>query len=318
MILCITNKNHENLWDFLEDDHNYIIKKYIGNFYLQEFLSKNKNFDSYEYIYIDMTCINDENDELIKAVKVFQKSNYAKIILFFKDVSDHIDLIQNFIDSHFYNMFMATKIKDFKQKALFFLNNNNSKKQALSMINKDFKTICFNKQNFTIAFAGAISRLGTTSSAINLADILANHDLEVAYIEYNDSGHLQMILDEFKITKIDGIYVYRGISFFRAGDIVPEQFDVYIYDMRSVYNDFKLFINELNDFDKIFLIHGTKPYERDNLDFSSVYKDITHLYFPSQKNKNSNLKYLEICTDYFENDINEKLYINELLEHIKK
>ncbi len=315
MIYVITTQQHKDIFKFLESEYGYTTTILaVQMFSLKEFFESSSNFDICQYIFIDITAINDSEEEFIKAINKFTNLNYSKIIIYSRYIDKYKSYIEILIQNHFYNIFHASKIKDFKDKVLYSLDNNFSKKQALQIINEDIKTIVFNKTPLLIALAGSINRIGTTTTAINLADVLTSYDLEVCYVEYNYNNHLKSILESINARKIDGIYVYRGISFFTAEDAVIEGYDVYIYDMGVIdENKIDEFIDDLNEFDKLFVLNGTKPYEIKSIDLNNLKCSVSNLYnFTNNLDKTKDIKKLSFCADFFDNDINEDLYLEEL------
>ncbi|SKC73448.1 hypothetical protein [Maledivibacter halophilus] len=80
----------------------------------------------------------------------------------------------------------------------------------------------------------------------------------VSYIEANESGHLQLIAEHYKMKKIDDGYRYKGIAFEGINSSNNIVFDFIIYDLGVLDNrTMKGFLN----CNIRILCTGNKPHE---------------------------------------------------------
>ncbi len=313
----MSTQQNEDLCDFLEIKHEMFIKKYTGMFSLKEFFKGKNNFTLYSHIIMDVKSIEDDDNDFITSILKFQQSNASKLVLLFDDATHHKLLIKECIHHSFYNLISVSEHENFEQELLFAMDNTMSKKEAGLLISTDLDTLIVNKKPLKIAVVGSIHRIGVTTSTINLADILTRHELEVAVIEFNTSGHIQMLLESVGAYEVSGGYVHQGIHFFRGNAEVEHVFDVHIYDC-GTYTTNKHYLEFLATMDKVFILKGSKVYENTSIDTKHIKTDVSVFYnFLSTDEKKFHRQYLEYCSDYFNNNINEQIYLQALYEYMK-
>ena len=60
---------------------------------------------------------------------------------------------------------------------------------------------------------GTQHRVGTTTIAMQFAVNLKSIGSNVSYVEANDSGHLRLIAEHYRMQEIEDGYMYKGIAF---------------------------------------------------------------------------------------------------------
>lgn len=116
-----------------------------------------------------------------------------------------------------------------------------------------------------IGIAGAVPRMGTTTQAIQLVKYLRYKGYKACYIEMNDHGYVEELIDSYEgveVEEVIGKAVYQEVEMYYKLEKLPEvlkrDYDYFVYDY-GVFSD--------RDFNKISFLEkdlqiftvGTKP-----------------------------------------------------------
>ena len=117
----------------------------------------------------------------------------------------------------------------------------------------------------TIAVAGCMSRIGATTQALHIASYLYNHYVNVAYVEMNDHGFIDLLPEVYEDVKKDrdGNTVYDNITLVKQGDLSTvinnSSYDCIVYDYGSITDtSFAPMFEEKN---VQIIVGGTTPHE---------------------------------------------------------
>ena len=123
--------------------------------------------------------------------------------------------------------------------------------------------------NIGIAVIGTERKVGTTWTAILLANYFSEKGAKVAYSEANNHLHLQSLAKEFSFGEEDGYYTSNSIHFY--GDYAIDLsagMNFIIYDMGFLGNDEGVIARRINSklISHILIVSGIREYEQVALD----------------------------------------------------
>lgn len=78
---------------------------------------------------------------------------------------------------------------------------------------------------------GTQHRVGTTTIAMQFTVYLKSIGANVSYVEANDSWHLRLIAENYRMQEIEDGYRYKGIAFESINLINKVFFDFIVYDL---------------------------------------------------------------------------------------
>ena len=334
MILWITSPENLNLLDFLTEEKQIPIKKFSGEFQLKNLIINDiKNLDVYSHIAIDLSAIRDQDEDIIQTIKAFQMMYSSSLIFYAEDENKRSNLLNRIIEeTNCYNIITLNDIKKIQEEIRICISEGMSKEEALKNINKDIEInvpqYTF-EENIKIIVAGTMSRVGTTTMAMNMASYLASIGAKVAYTEANSNAHLLQIHSTFfpNIKIENNFFKQGGIDYFFDGNIPAEGYNFNIIDIGILKKkNEKIF--EIGD-TKI-LCTGNKPWEVEELNNSlNIIQGIeTNVLIPEVKNKNikkllkinnpDKMYFIKPSFNFFDNNINSDVWQKILEKHIKQ
>lgn len=330
MLLYLSSNQNIGIFDFLIKEKGFIIKKLTGEFYLKKFVIHDmRNLSHYSYVAVDLKSIKDNENELIKAVVAFKTMYDSRIIIFAEGLQIEDNLIQKLIKEKIYNIITATAVLEIKEQILKCVSEQ-------GMTIEDYRvaddTNCLSKyifkhKNIKIAVAGVQSRVGTTTTAFNLANYLHGIGAMVSYTEANNNEHLKEIAVYHDFSKeTDNCFKHKGIEYYLNKQF-PDDYNFNIFDL-GVLNISSLSIFKACDV-KI-LCSGNKPYELSYLNRGLkliIDEKISTLFTFSNETGRINLKkltssednrvyFLEYNSNLFDGSANDKIYKDILIDYI--
>lgn len=193
MLLYLTSTENVGLFDFLTEELGMLVKKLSGEFFLNKFVVHDmRNLSHFSYIAIDLEAIKDNPDETIESLIAFKALYDSRIIIFAEKAP--IDLLNKIIEEiEIYNIITAKNIENIKEEIKISVSPQGMNKDYLlksmnnSMdINLDISPqYSFIGENIKIIVAGTMNRVGTTTTAINMASFLASIGAKVSYTQAN-------------------------------------------------------------------------------------------------------------------------------------
>lgn len=316
MILYLSSKENINVLDFINDEGEVILKKYVGEYDLVAFLSKSiQRLGHIEIIVIDLSCIKNSDEEIINSIKIFRKCNPSRVVFYMDKINE--SLVHELIGLGVFDIITEQEVTALKEEIKMSLFEGMSE----SYVKKKFGLLCdevesisfdFKEKQILIGVVGTQNRVGTTTIAMEFATYLNSIGANVSYVEANESGHLQLIAKHYKMKKIDDGYRYRYIAFERINSSNNTVFDFIIYDLGVLDNrTMKGFLN----CNIRILCAGNKPHE---LPF---YEKVVEMLGETEHNIIFNFNGFsnhdeygvytaKYCEDIFNGNINYKIFKN--------
>jgi hypothetical protein len=116
----------------------------------------------------------------------------------------------------------------------------------------------FKGKQITLGVVGSQHRVGTTTVAMQFATYLRSIGANVSYVEANNSGHLRLIAEHYKMQRGGLGYQYKGISFDYINSTNNTVFDFIVYDLGILSS---MTIKGLLNSRLRILCSGRQPYE---------------------------------------------------------
>ncbi|WP_027626232.1 hypothetical protein [Clostridium lundense] len=319
MFLYLSNNENIGLFDFLSKEKGMVIKKLSGEFYLKKFVIHDmRNLNHYSYFAIDLKALKDTENEIIEAITAFKAMYDSRIIIFAEGLKREDELISRLIEEKIYNVIISKEIQEIKDEILKCLSHIGKTEEDWNLKENNENQYTFNHKNIKIAVAGVLSRVGTTTTAFNMARFLFNSGAKVSYTEANDCGHLKEIAAYYEFLKVENYYRYKGVEYYPNKQF-PNDVNCQIFDLGSLN---KGNIAIFKSCDIKILCSGSKPYElietyeainsiKDvdyNILFSSISDEENLKIRKSFENSNDNIHFLKYSPSLFDGKINEDIY----------
>lgn len=296
-----------------------VIKKLSGEFYLKKFVIHDmRNLSHYSYFAIDLKALKDTENEIIEAITAFKAMYDSRIIIFAEGLKREDEIISRLIEEKIYNIIISKEIQEIKDEILKCSSNIGKTEKDWNIKDIHENQYTFNYKNIKIAVAGVSSRVGTTTTAFNMARFLFNIGAKVSYTEANDNGHLKEIAAYYKFLKVENYYRYKGVEYYPNKQF-PNDVNYQIFDLGSLN---KGNIAIFKSCDIKILCSGSKPYElieayeainsiKDvnyNILFTSISNEENLKIRKSFENSNDNIHFLKYSPSLFDEKINEDIY----------
>jgi len=333
MILYLSSNENMGLLDYLIEDKKLVVKKLSGEFNLNKFVIHDmRNLSHCTQIVIDLKAIKDTEEELINGITAFRAIYDAKFVIIAEELKQGDELLKKLIDTEVYNLVTAETIENIRkeieqciigdgmtyQDCLKYLPNEIGK--------QNITRYSFKGTNIKILIAGVIPRVGATTTAMNIANYLANIGATVCYIEANENNHLKtlpILYDE--LTNKDDYMEYKGVRYCGIDYELDKDYDFIIYDIGElIEKKTSLFSNSNIN----ILCMGGKPYEIKKLYsvvgmIENVELDIVLSFIPPRgrskieklmKELEKNYYFLGYSPDLFDGNVNKEAF-NKILEN---
>ncbi|OOP72841.1 hypothetical protein [Clostridium beijerinckii] len=319
MLLYLSSNENIGIFDFLSKEKGMVIKKLSGDFYLKKFVIHDmRSLSHYSYFAIDLKALKDNENEIIEAITAFKAMYDSRIIIFAEGLKREDEIISRLIEEKIYNVIISKEIQEIKDEILKCLSHIGKTEEDWNLKETHENQYIFNHKNVKIAVAGVSSRVGTTTTAFNMARFLFNIGAKVSYTEANDSGHLKEIADYYEFLKIENYYRYKGVEYYPNKQF-PNDVNYQIFDLGSLY---KGNIAIFKNCDIKVLCSGSKPYElietyeainsvKDvnyNILFTSISNEENFKIRKSFENSKDNIHFLKYSPSLFDEKINEDIY----------
>ncbi|MCT4563529.1 MAG: hypothetical protein N4A68_04345 [Maledivibacter sp.] len=266
VVLYLTSKVHMNILDFLKEKEELVIKKYVGEFDLKDFLIKSiQRLGHVQAIVVDRTCLINTEETIIDAIRAFK--SLSKIKIGFYIPNEEQSLVHELIRLGFFNIITEIEVDKLKQEIEMCLLEDMTEKYIKDKFNlvydvKEETMIDFKGKLIAIGVVGSQHRVGTTTVAMQFAFYLSSIGAKVSYVEANDSGHMKLIAEYYEMEKNGDGYIYKGVAFEPLNSKNETEFECIVYDL-GVFND-KSKVGFENCMIRI-LCAGDKPHEERRL-----------------------------------------------------
>lgn len=307
MLLYLTSVENIGLFDFLIE-RGMLIEKISGEISVKKFVIHDKrNLSHFSHIIIDLESIEDTVDDLVDALKAIKAIYDAKIILYTKNVD--LEILNKIIDdAKIYNIISGKTIQKIREEIKICLGSGMTRHYVKMAINLfydyDEDVVVQNSitsQDIKILVSGTMNRVGTTTTAINMAVFLSSLGAKVSYTEGNESNHLSSIHSHFFFNNpiINDYFTDDKIHYYFKGNIPTGGYNFNIIDI-GVLTSKNLKITEIGDIN--ILCAGGRPYEMPNtLEKFELIKDQNNfkIIFPWELKGKDTIKELNFQNIYF-------------------
>ncbi len=228
-----------------------------------------------EFLVIDIGYLTESSDEIAASIQKISLSITSKIIIIAEGFADDSTLMSKIKELNLSLFFITSQnpatVKEKYEYAFTGLKKEKMEKnqeiphKPLSPNSQPY--VLNTKNNFeTIAVAGCMSRIGTTTQCIQIAKYFVSNGKAACVVEMNQSGHIKLMSDYYatqyidkelgqvKIENVDLFYNPENIS-----RILNMGYDYIIYDFGAFHKQFPQiqFIEKQYK----FIVAGTKPNE---------------------------------------------------------
>ncbi len=211
--------------------------------------------NTYSHIIVDCEQFIDDFRVISRELQSIKSVTTANIIILAVGFSVESELIQALAVRGFRNYIIDPILSNRKEQLKNCLLNVNSILDDMtnfsgsSVVLQEEEISSNAQKKKTIAFAGASTRIGTTTQALQYCKYLKFMGKSVCYIEFNKKGFVEIISQVFSEEYEDkeiGKLVYRDIEMFDKPEslesILKLPYDYFVYDFGSFTdNNFNLF-----------------------------------------------------------------------------
>ncbi len=248
-----------------------------------------------KYIVYHIEQYIDEADVIVSWIQKINKAINAKTIILAQSYSPQSEIIirlyhagvKNFI----FSSFLSEKKEDMERCINGFYETYGYESRGISFDNiPDEEEMQKEKQiiiSKSIGIAGAISRIGTTTQAIQFCKYLLFKGYKPAYIQLNDHKWVEALIEAYSEVKHDkdlGKAEYQQVDMFYKIDKIPEvlkmDYDFFIYDY-GVYSEPGFSKVSFLEKEKQIFVVGSKPGEFDstyNIIKSNFYQKVYYIF----------------------------------------
>ena len=334
LLLYITSDENMGLLDKPCNENNIVVKQMNGSFDLQQFIiSDISNLNCCQYLAIDLSCLNDANDDLINAIVGIKSMYDFRIIVLASGYETHNPILGRIFAEGIYNIITDTRqnkiqeqietcltdgmqYKDsikYRLQSDYIPSQNSSKRrhpQSKVIVQK--QSI---KQTISVGVSGALHRIGTTKQALHITKFLCENGYRACYIENNGHGHVETFVDFYDVQGHDNYFTYNEIDIYPTFDmasILAGGYDFLVYD-NGLFDETDK--QKFLEFDFKIICAGANSWEAEHVSpiFAEIgdYEDIHFIFsFVPEDNK----KDLLILMDKFKNKTYFAKYAPQLID----
>lgn len=278
----------------MEKENNVQIKKFIGQFSIDKFTRFDiRSLSYHSHLVIDFAAIDEDLDVIIENLIAINTLYDMRIILFAEDLETE-DIERLVAETKIQNIITERDIENIRREMQLcisptgmtrdYLNSKLSSFYGYEFLNSSY---IFTKMT-KIIVAGAMERIGTTTTALNVASYLKNVGAKVSYTEANDSGHLKDIQKVYypnSVIKDKTFFFADDIYYFYHYNIPSGDYDFNIVDLGILTDANKSIFNTAGS--AKILCSGIRPYElsstKKSIDMLRDIKDDYNLLVPDDE-----------------------------------
>lgn len=226
MLFYLTSKDRVNLLDFVEAKAGLIPKKMTGRFSLMQFVVRDmRNYAHARYFVIDRAAASEDDTGFLEAVSSFRTMFDARVIVICEGYSAQDIFVRQLIMAGVTDIITAADIGQIQADIMECLSPEGMQRfksqepepQVPSIrIEADPASVqySFAAKNIRIAVAGCQRRVGTTTTAVNLAHWIQAHGGTACYLEDNQNRHLAYILKLYADEPVKNHYEIGGVDYY--------------------------------------------------------------------------------------------------------
>ena len=252
LLIYIASDENIGLMDESCANRNIVVKQMNGSFNLQQFIiSDISNLSCCQYLFIDLTCLVDNDDDLINAIVGIKSLYNFRIIILASGYESHNPILGRIFAEGIYNIItearqnriqeqIETCLDDgmqYKDSIKYRLQNDYSATPTKGKKQKQNKVIIQKqsiKQSISIGICGSLHRIGTTKQALHITRFLNDNGYSACYVENNTHGHLDDLDSFYNVTKSEeSFFTFEEIDIYHKFDmasILAGGYDFIIYD----------------------------------------------------------------------------------------
>lgn len=244
--------------------------------YLNKFIKENLLNMGAEQLLIDLHCLMDTDEEILKAVESYRVMyDHTRITILAAGKKPGDRLLQQLFNLGILNIISTDDFVQIKNELKECLTTGKSFKDAV--IYKELRedanisTVIEVKQvvsRVMVSLAGSQNRIGTTHCSIVLANYLRKLGYMTALVEYNASGAFAAICEEYEETLFDDTYFsMNGIDFYPAADeagladVLAKSYNFVLVDFGSYAEIPQGAAVTFNKGEVRFIVAGSKSWE---------------------------------------------------------
>ncbi|KGM93985.1 hypothetical protein Z968_12280 [Clostridium novyi A str. 4552] len=335
MLLYLSSNENIEIFDFLSKEKGMVIKKLSGEFYLKKFVIHDmRNLSHYAYFVIDLKALKDTENEIIEAIIAFKTMYDSRIIIFAEGMDRQDEIISKLIEEKIYNIVISKEIPEIKNEILKCISDEGriedewiEQNDINQYLKESFKNqYVFKHKNIKIAVAGVSSRVGTTTTAFNIARFLFEIGAKVSYTEANSNEHLKEIAAYYEFLKVENYYKYRGIEYYPNKQF-PNGYNFNVFDLGNLNKgsaaifkscDIKVLCSGSKPYELIDTYESTKFIQEDNYNIllSSISNEDNLKIRKSFDNVKANIYFGTYSPSLFDGKSNENIYRDIVKDYI--
>lgn len=224
MLLYLTSNDRVNLLDFAEPLTGLLPKKMPGKFSLTRFVVRDmRNYAHIRYFVIDRAAASEDDNGFLEAIGSFKTMFSARVIVICEALSEHDVFLRQLVTAGVTDIVTAVELQEIQAEILECLSPEGMGRYKIAApeppairvrnTKSDNKYI-FKAENVRIAIAGSQRRVGTTTTAANLAHWITEHDGTACYLESNEHRHLAYILKLYAGEPTGNHYEIGGVDYY--------------------------------------------------------------------------------------------------------
>lgn len=246
---------------------------------------------SYQVVIVDVTMFLDEVTEIAETLSRIEKVNNSKYIIYAPGYDVDSAIIVSMIKKEFHNFILSVSRGgqiDQLEKCLNGFYDANGMDEIQSIVEEVENETSYQKNISykTIGIAGSLSRIGTTTQAIQMVKYLMLMGYKACYIQMNSHSFVDAISAWYSDIQTNpdlGLVQYQSVDMYKKdkiGEILKLGYDYYVKDY-GVYasNDFENLSFLEQDINVV--VAGAKPDEINyitNFLHSSYYHDAYYIF----------------------------------------
>lgn len=229
----------------------------------------------YDYIIVDIADLYLSGPELKFTIEQIKTGSAASVALVAQGMSSSSVAITACIAAGIKNICNSLYVGDLRDEIKLFFEGVPNVEQMVSDTNGEVNVLkdklpynVLNVPRKTIGVAGSISRIGTTTQALQIVKYLQMKGKKTAYVEINSTGYIDSLLKIYGEARLVdeslGWVTYQGVDMFKNLSEIERLYQMgyeyFVFDFGSMQTDD---FQELLFYEKDYKItvHGIKPAE---------------------------------------------------------
>lgn len=231
MLFYLTGQDHVSLLDFVEAKTGLIPKKMTGRFSLMQFVVRDmRNYAHARYFVIDRTAVSEDDAGFLEAVSSFRTMFDARVIVLCEGYSGQDVFISRLVMAGVTDIVTADDIEQIQADIMECLSPEGMQRYRAQSPEPQAAALhveaapaqvryMFSAKNVRIAVAGCQRRVGTTTTAANLAHWIQAHGGTACYLESNLNKHLAYILKLYADEPVGNHYEIGGVDYYFTDEL---------------------------------------------------------------------------------------------------